>query len=245
MGLILRLCSRTALGKAFRITMGWRGQSSPMISSCLTRLLCSVAGLLFLSVLPNSALGQCCSVPTSDPSSVVMNTGPLVGFVGTVSDPYGDSFNALYVYEVDPSNTGPDSDTCWWAGNPLGLPQTPSIAMVTVANQGVNYWEVNGSNQYGYDFIGWNPGELNKIVQLHPATVHMPCTYTVAQEMQIECPTASSQIQYTENILTLGADSNYAYKSCRNNSTSGAIVCGCGKVNSSGNPTGQIACSNF
>jgi hypothetical protein len=235
MKLIVRLCNRGALGS----------HSFPMVSNCLTRLLYCAAGMIFLCVLPNFAFGQCCAVPSAEVSSVGMNTGPLVGFVGTISDPYGDNWNALYVYEVDPTDTSPDSNTCWWLNNPLNLPQTPSIAFVVAANNGVNYWEVTSSNQYGYDFIGWQPGILNQIVILHPSSVQMPCTYTVAQEMEIECPQASQQIQYTENILTLGADSNYAYKSCRNNKTSGAVVCGCGKVTSTGTPAGQISCSNF
>jgi hypothetical protein len=162
-----------------------------------------------------------------------MNTGPLVGFEGTISDQYGDSWNGFYVYEVDPSNTSPDSDSCWWAENPLDLPQTPSIAYNTQQNDGHNYWLVASGNQYGYDFVGFNPGFVNQIVSLHPSTVHMPCTITVAQEMEVEC-SASEVWQYVENILTMSLNSQYAYKSCRNNQSTGAVVCGCGMVTSSG-----------
>jgi hypothetical protein len=112
----------------------------------------------------------------------------------------------------------------------------------------MNYWQVTSSspyyNQYGPDFVGFNPGIVNQIVSLHPSTVPMPCTITVAQEMEVEC-SDSLVWQYVENILTQSADSQYAYKSCRNNQSTGAIVCGCGLVTPSGTPAGQIACSTF
>lgn len=244
MELIVRLCNRAALDKATRVTMDQKSRPSALVSSCLTRLLYSAAGLFFLCTLSNSAFGQCCSVPSQEVSSVYANTGPLVFFAGTISDPSGHSWDGLYVYEVDPENTSPDSDTCWWPDNPLNLPQTPSIALNTQQNGGLNYWEVDSDNQYGVDAVGIYSGYLSNIVNLHPSTVQMPCTITIAQEMEVEC-SDSLVWQYVENILTMSANSQYTYKSCRNNQSTGAVVCGCGKVTSTGTPAGQIACSSF
>jgi hypothetical protein len=111
--------------------------------------------------------------------------------------------------------------------NPDNLPQYPTISQITNSNGGINYWEVENGNVYSYDFIGFFPGVTQSIVSLHPKSFTLPCTYTVYQEMEIDC-FDSLVFQYTENILTITVGVGNTYKVCRKNELTGAVACGSG-----------------
>jgi len=154
-----------------------------------------------------------CSVPNSEVTSVNRNTGPSVGFQGAISDSEGTNWTGYYVWEVDPSGPLTNSDTCYWAGNPDNLPAMPSIALFGQST-GQSYWTVETGNEYGIDFVGFAPQTLVDIVKLHPASVTLPCTYSVKQEMEIEC-SDSTRWEYQLNLLTMTANVQYSYQSCR------------------------------
>ena len=75
---------------------------------------------------------------------------------------------------------------------------------------GQSYWTVETGNVYGIDFVGFTPQTLVDIVQLHPASVKLPCTYSVKQEMEIEC-NDSTKWEYKLNQLTSSANVGYWY----------------------------------
>jgi hypothetical protein len=154
-----------------------------------------------------------CSVPSSEVTSLNSNTGPSVGFQAVISNSEGDNWTGHYVWEVDPSGPLTNSNTCYWAGNPDNMPAMPSIALVAQST-GQSYWTVETGNMYGIDFVGFTPQTLIDIVRLHPASVTLACTYSVKQEMEVEC-NDSMIWQYKLNQLTMKADVDYWYQACR------------------------------
>lgn len=169
--------------------------------------------LLLVNPAFSQSCGSGCKVPSSEVTSVNRNTGPSVGFQATISDPAGDNWTGYYVWEVDPPGPLTNSNTCYWAGNPDNLPEMPSIAFIAQIT-GQSYWTVETGNVYGIDFVGFTPQTLVDIVKLHPASVTLPCTYSVKQEMEIEC-NDSTKWEYKLNQQTFTANVNNWYQSCR------------------------------
>ncbi len=96
------------------------------------------------------------------------------------------SFNGRQVRE---SEGGNDVDTCWWPGS----------AYAPASGLSGGTWDVNGSNEYGDDTVGWHW----QVVDYYRANSRAPCQSETDQVMQINRP-GSNWATYKTNRLKMG-----------------------------------------
>jgi hypothetical protein len=97
----------------------------------------------------------------------------------------GGTFEGWRVWESDP---GGGSDTCWFSGS--------SFDPGTSVTSGIGTpWEVNASNQWGPDYVGWGPSA----VTYYRNQGRAPCDSTIPQDMYI-----SGYHKYVTNTLREG-----------------------------------------
>lgn len=96
------------------------------------------------------------------------------------------SFSGRQVREQEGGN---DVDTCWWPGSAY----TPASGLSG------GTWDVDGSNEYGDDTVGWHW----LMVDYYRANARAPCQSETDQVMQINRP-GSSWATYKTNRLKMG-----------------------------------------
>jgi hypothetical protein len=155
-----------------------------------------------------------CPIPTTELTQVAGTSlsYPLeTKFNQTISDSVGASFDGRIVAE---QGTG-GNNTCYWAGNAVGLVQHPAVSggEWTVA-QG----EVSGQhNHWGYDYIGYTSTAVPSYVRQNgPAHgVHIPCGSVKPQSMVIYCD-ANTNYFYAGDSQTITINST-TVTNCRAN----------------------------
>lgn len=177
--------------------------------------------VLIACVSPHSiAHAQCCNPPGGETASFAgMVYGsqpyPMYGaFAMTLQG--GSDYSGSIVQETDVSGWQSENyDSCWWAGNPDNLPQTPSIIVADNGNGGVNYWSVAAGNTYQYDYIGLTTQAVWDIqYEGRTGGVPDPCGIVVYQQMQFVCQENYYNYQVNK-ILYSVASGNPAYQACR------------------------------
>jgi len=157
-----------------------------------------------------------CAIPSSE-STQVAGTAASKGYPAitefnqTISDTRGDSFDNKTVEEL---SGGPGTNTCFWAGNPIGLLQYPVVSggVWTVAGD-----DVPGQhNHWGYDNVGYpnsaGPAYIRTNGPAHGVSI--PCTQSLFQDMVIWCD-ANTNYNYKDDTLTITVNAATTVTNCR------------------------------
>jgi len=161
-----------------------------------------------------SSTGNACPTPSSETTRVAGQDSTLpaeTDFAMTLSNTSGGSFDGQTVQE---QSGGSGTDTCYWAGNAIGLVQSPTISGGTWTVAG---GDVNGQhNQWGYDTIGYHSTTAPAYIRANgPAHgVSIPCTQTIHQSMIILC-SANNIGNYTSDTITIKVNAATSVTNCR------------------------------
>jgi hypothetical protein len=114
---------------------------------------------------------------------------PAVGLWAQTLLPVTSSFAGRTVKEF---NVAGGQDSCWYLGNPAGLP--------AATTHDESSWNVNSGNVWGPDGIGWTVQSFNT-VSYYRGLNRAPCSFNVPQKMAILCTANSTWHEYLQHNI--------------------------------------------
>jgi len=121
---------------------------------------------------------------------------PAVGQWAQTLLPGTSSFAGRVVKEF---NVAGGQDTCWYLGNPLGLP--------AATTNDESSWTVTSGNVWGPDGIGWVIHPVNTVTYYRGLN-RAPCGFIIPQKMAILCTANSTWYEYLQHNIqgTIGTN---------------------------------------
>jgi hypothetical protein len=161
----------------------------------------AVTTTILSAIHVSSALSQsCCVVPQHETTTAIAGPAQRTRFSQKVYTDSNLNFDGVWVREGNGTG-GTSFDGCWFPGSAQTKYET-----LTGGEWQVGAAEPFQSQFWGYDHLGWAPGDISYYRAQRPARgLSMPCNTRLIQKMEELCP-PNWDVYTQSNVLTLYID---------------------------------------